>query len=118
MAVKIRLKRCGKRNAPSYRIVVADVRSARDGRFIEEIGTYNPQTKTEAVDVARADYWLSVGAQANGTVQNILKRVKSGKVLEVAAPKGQTAPSPKKVEAPVVEEAPAEEVAAEETAEA
>lgn len=117
MAVKIRLKRCGKRNAASYRIVVADVRSARDGRFIEEIGTYNPQTKTESIDQERAAYWLSVGAQASETVENILKRAKSGKVLEVAAPKGQTAPSPKKVEAPV-EEAPAEEAAVEETVEA
>ncbi len=112
MAVKIRLKRCGKRNAPSYRIVVADVKSARDGRFIEEIGFYNPGTKEEVVDQARADYWLSVGAQASGTVTNILKRAKSGKVLTKAAQKGLNAPTPKKVEAPV------EEVATEETAEA
>lgn len=112
MAVKIRLKRCGKRNAASYRIVVADVRSSRDGRFIEEIGHYNPIKKEEVIDQERADYWLSVGAQASGTVANILKRAKSGKVLTKVAQKGITAPSPKKVEAPK------EEVVAEETAEA
>ena len=112
MAVKIRLKRCGKRNAASYRIVVADVRSARDGRFIEEIGFYNPKSKVETVDQERAAYWISVGAQANGTVENILKRAKSGKVLVKAAPKGMNAATPKKVVAPVkevaAEEAPVE----------
>ena len=112
MAVKIRLKRCGKRNAASYRIVVADVRSSRDGRFIEEIGFYNPKTKEEVVDQERAAYWISVGAQASGTVTNIIKRANNGKVLVKSATKGQIAPSPKKVEAP------AEETAVEETVEA
>ena len=112
MAVKIRLKRCGKRNAASYRIVVADVKSARDGRFIEEIGYYNPTNKDEKVDLERAKYWLGVGAQASETVANILKRAESGKVLVKAAPKGVTSPAPKKADAPV------EEVVAEETAEA
>ena len=110
MAVKIRLKRGGKRNAPAYRIVVTDVRSSRDGRFIEEVGYYNPITKQEKVDLERVDYWLSVGAQATGTVANIVKRAKTGKVLVKAEAKGQTLPQAKKVEAPA-EEAPAEETA-------
>jgi len=113
MAVKIRLKRCGKRNAACYRIVVADVRSARDGRFIEEIGTYNPKSKEEAVDLERVAYWTSVGAQANETVANIVKRAKNVKVIEKAAPKGITKPTPKKVEAPVEEAPAAEEATAE-----
>ncbi len=75
MAVKIRLKRMGKIRAPYYRIVVADSRTKRDGRVIEEIGTYNPKTEpsTIAVDSDRAKHWLSVGAQPTEAVAAILK---------------------------------------------
>ena len=75
MAVKIRLKRFGKIRAPFYRIVVADSRTKRDGRVIEEIGKYHP-TETPSfieVDSERAQYWLSVGAQPTEQVAAILK---------------------------------------------
>ncbi len=75
MAVKIRLKRMGKIRAPFYRIVIADSRTKRDGRVIEEIGTYNPKTEpsTIHVDSERAQYWLGVGAQPTESVAAIRK---------------------------------------------
>ena len=75
MAVKIRLKRMGKIRTPFYRIVVADSRTKRDGRVIEEIGTYNPKTEpsTIKVDGERAQYWLGVGAQPTEAVAALLK---------------------------------------------
>jgi small subunit ribosomal protein S16 len=76
MAVKIRLKRIGAKNDPAYRLVVADSRSPRDGRFIEELGTYQP-TRSEQnfkVNIERANYWLSKGAQPSDTVASLLKR--------------------------------------------
>ncbi len=78
MAVRIRLRRTGKRNAPCHRIVVADARSPRDGRFIENIGTYDPRHKTEQIDLERVDYWLSNGAQPSETVGAIIKRARAG----------------------------------------
>jgi small subunit ribosomal protein S16 len=77
MAVKIRLKRIGAKNHPVYRVVVADGRSPRDGRFIEELGTYNPQRQGSdnyTLDFARASYWLSKGAQPSETVASLIKR--------------------------------------------
>ena len=76
MAVKIRLKRMGMKKHPFYRIVVADGRSPRDGRFIEEIGYYDPMTKPVEikVDNERAKYWLGVGAQPTDTVRILLKK--------------------------------------------
>ena len=75
MAVKIRLKRMGQKKAPFYRIVVADSRSPRDGRFIEEIGTYDPNLEPSAikVDEEAAKKWLSVGAQPTEVVGKIFK---------------------------------------------
>ena len=75
MAVKIRLKRMGKIRTPFYRIVVADSRTKRDGRVIEEIGTYNPKTEPSTIKVEseRAQYWLGVGAQPTEAVAAILK---------------------------------------------
>ncbi|MDR2174469.1 MAG: 30S ribosomal protein S16 [Synergistaceae bacterium] len=76
MAVRIRLSRFGKKKAPFYRLVVADSRSPRDGRFIELIGTYNPMTDpaTVAIEEERALYWLSVGAQPSETARGLLKK--------------------------------------------
>ena len=73
--VKIRLRRMGAKKAPYYRIVVADARSPRDGRCIEEIGTYNPLTNPAAlnVDVEKAQAWIKNGAQPTDTVRNLLK---------------------------------------------
>ena len=76
MAVKIRLRRMGAKKAPFYRIVVADSRYPRDGRFIEEIGTYNPvATPSEVkVDAEKAKQWIANGAQPTDTVKAILKK--------------------------------------------
>ncbi len=76
MAVKIRLKRLGKIRSPHYRIVVADSRTKRDGRAIEEIGKYHPKNDPSVIEVdsERAQYWLSVGAQPSEAVVAILKR--------------------------------------------
>ena len=73
--VKIRLRRMGSKKAPFYRIVVADARSPRDGRCIEEIGTYNPLTQpaTVTVDVEKAQNWIKNGAQPTDTVRGLLK---------------------------------------------
>ncbi|MFI3238236.1 MAG: 30S ribosomal protein S16 [Lachnospiraceae bacterium] len=75
MAVKIRLKRMGQKKAPFYRIVVADSRSPRDGKFIEEIGTYDPTREPSAISVNEesAKKWLANGAQPTDVVAKILK---------------------------------------------
>ena len=75
--VKIRLRRMGAKKAPFYRIVVADSRYPRDGRFIEEIGIYNPVTDPAElkVDVDRAQAWIKTGAQPTETVRDLLKKV-------------------------------------------
>lgn len=76
MAVKIRLKRIGMKKVPFYRIVVSDARSPRDGRFIEEIGYYNPLKDPAEikVDAERAQYWVKNGAQPTDTVRALLKK--------------------------------------------
>jgi len=97
--VKIRLRRTGKTKQPSYRVVIADSRSPRDGKFIEIIGHYNPirQPKVLEIQADRARYWLGVGAQPSDTVVRLLKRVNvldtEGKVIPVttetvSAPQG------------------------------
>ena len=130
MAVKIRLKRMGKIRAPYYRIVVADGRTKRDGRSIEEIGKYHPTEEPSFIEVdsARAQYWLSVGAQPSPQVEAILKltgdwgifkgdknavstvKTKQPKEAFVSDEKKKPVLKPK-AEKPVakVEEAPAEE---------
>jgi small subunit ribosomal protein S16 len=76
MAVKIRLTRIGKKKAPSYRVIVADSRSPRDGRFIEEIGYFDPLTNPETVkiDADKAKNWIKNGAQPTDTVRALLKK--------------------------------------------
>lgn len=76
MAVRIRLRRTGGKKQPSYRVVVADSRSPRDGRFIENIGHYNPRTDpaTVEIDEERARYWLSQGAQPSDAVARLLEK--------------------------------------------
>jgi small subunit ribosomal protein S16 len=74
--VKIRLRRMGAKKAPFYRVIVADARSPRDGRFIEEIGYYNPMTNpaTINIDADKANTWLKNGAQPTETVRSLLKK--------------------------------------------
>ena len=76
MSVKIRLKRMGMKKKPFYRVVVADVASPRDGRFIEEIGYYNPMTEpaTLKFNEERAKYWVATGAQPTDTTRALLKK--------------------------------------------
>jgi small subunit ribosomal protein S16 len=97
VAVKIRLKRIGKKRAPHYRIVVMDARTKRDGRAIEEIGKYNPKAEPSFIHVEsdRAQYWLSVGAQPTEAVEAIFKA--SGDWQKF---KGEAAPAPLKVKEP------------------
>ncbi len=74
MAVKIRLRRMGAKKAPFYRVVVADSRSPRDGRFIEEVGTYNPMTEPAQVnlDMEKVNTWIKNGAQPTDTVKKLI----------------------------------------------
>ena len=76
MAVKIRLARYGAKKRAYYRIVAADGRKPRDGRFLEQLGTYDPRAEPEAVtlDAERVNYWLGVGAQPSDTVNDLLTR--------------------------------------------
>lgn len=78
MAVAIRLKREGARNAPYYKIVVADQRRSRDGKFIEIIGTYDPKKKSDnfSIKLDRADYWVGVGARPSQTVGSIITKAR------------------------------------------
>ena len=103
MAVKIRLRRVGRKKAPMYRIVVADSKSPRDGKFIEIVGQYQPRTGDKAInlDSARVNYWLNVGAQPTDTVRSLLRKAgvlkerhetRLGKKLQLAAvPLGEKA---------------------------
>lgn len=74
MAVKIRLKRIGAKKNPFYRVVVADARSPRDGRFVEELGHYDPMSKKFVVDGDKALDWMKKGAQPTETVRSLLKK--------------------------------------------
>ncbi|MGB3413342.1 MAG: 30S ribosomal protein S16 [Microbacteriaceae bacterium] len=134
MAVKIRLKRMGKIRAPYYRIVVADSRTKRDGRVIEEIGKYHPTEQPSLIEVKsdRAQYWLGVGAQPTEQVLVLLKltgdwgifkgekgaksTVKTAEAKPVFEMDAKKKPvlKPKSEKPAKVEEAPAEEVVAEE----
>ena len=78
MAVSIRLRREGSLNNPYYKIVVADQRSPRDGKFIEIIGNYDPKKAgtNSQIDISRADYWIGKGAQPSDTVRSIIKKAK------------------------------------------
>jgi len=82
LAVKLRLRRMGKKKQPVYKVVAADARSPRDGRFIEAIGFYNPQTDPATIEIQeeRANYWLNVGAQPTDTVKSLLS--KKGIILQ------------------------------------
>lgn len=114
MAVKIRMQRGGSSHNPHYRVVVADGRTPRDGRFVERVGTYDPKNKKEAeqlnLKLDRIDYWLSVGAQPSDTVRSLIKRARKTAPVEAEATVAAEAP----VEAAAAEtETPASEPASE-----
>ncbi len=77
MAVRIRMKKTGGLNDPHFRVVVTDQRNPRDGRFIEEIGEYHPQKKENnfTLDLERAKYWISKGAQPSDTVRSLIRKL-------------------------------------------
>lgn len=83
--VVVRMSRQGSKKRPFYRIVAADKRRARDGRFIELLGTYDPRTKAFRLDADRYDYWLKVGAQASETLVNLVKKQKKAAAAAPAA---------------------------------
>ena len=74
MAVKMRLRRMGAKKAPTYRVIIADSRSPRDGRFIEEIGYFNPKSDELKIDAEKAKKWIANGAQPTETVKALLKK--------------------------------------------
>ncbi|HAW30775.1 30S ribosomal protein S16 [Gimesia maris] len=127
MAVRIRMKRMGRKHRPFYRICVMDSRKQRDGEAIEEIGTYDTsvadKSKRVEINMERVDYWMSVGAKPSENVATLIKKVKKNKFGTAAAPAPLTAPKePAPEPEPEAEEASAEateagseEAAAEET---
>lgn len=103
--VKIRLTRVGSKKQPSYRIVAIESRAARDGKYIEVLGYYNPRTQpsTEIIDEERVLYWLSVGAQPSESITSILKRtgtvarfdrLRAGEALEALVAEAKANPKP------------------------
>lgn len=112
MSVAIRLRREGNRNNPFYRVVVADKRSPRDGKFLELIGTYDPTQagRNYEINLERADYWIGCGAQASDTVTSLMKRARKGD--EPVTPKKKARPAQAKAPAPAEPEAAAAEVEA------
>jgi small subunit ribosomal protein S16 len=113
VAVKIKLKRMGKIRAPYYRIVVADARTKRDGRAIEEIGKYHPKEDPSLiqVDSARVQYWLGVGAQPTESVLALLRKTGDWQQF-----RGEPAPEPLRVAAPKPDRRAVFEAAARESA--
>lgn len=83
--VVVRMSRQGSKKRPFYRIVAADKRRARDGRFIELLGTYDPRTKAFRLDADRYEHWLKVGAQASETLVNLVKKQKKAAAAAPAA---------------------------------
>lgn len=117
MSVRIRLKRTGTRNASCFRVVVMDKRSQRDGRSIEEIGFYNPNSKVENIDLERFEYWVKTGAIPSETVNDIVYRAKNGIVLADKVRKPSVSKKAQaKAEAEAKAKAEAEAKAAEEAA--
>jgi len=117
VAVRIRMKRMGRKHRPFYRICVMDSRKPRDGKAIEEVGTYDTcvREKSERVtlDMERIDYWMSVGAQPSENVKTLIKKVKDNNFGATKEPPKMQAPKQPEPEAP-----PEEEKSAAESAEA
>lgn len=118
MAVRIRMKRLGRRHRPFYRICVMDARKPRDGRAIEEVGYYDPmvrdKSKRVVVNLDRVDHWISVGAQPSEKVAVLLRKVREGDWGTAKAPPPMTPPTEKKAPEPEAAEAAPEEGAGEE----
>jgi len=98
MAVKLRLMRMGRKKAPFYRVVAADARSPRDGKFIEVVGTYNPLKNPAEIklDSEKVNKWLEVGAVPTDTVRNLIKKSGLNKVTTAKKPKAEKEKTTKK----------------------
>jgi small subunit ribosomal protein S16 len=114
MAVAIRLRREGALNRPYFKVVVADKRSPRDGKFIEIIGTYDPKKKgnNSTLKLDRVDYWISKGAQPSDTVRSLIKKNKNPEAAAKKAAAAEAKKAAKPKAAPTAEAAPAAESAA------
>jgi small subunit ribosomal protein S16 len=115
VAVRIRMKRMGRKHRPFYRICIMDSRSPRDGKAIEEIGFYDPMVRVKKdrvkLDLERVDYWIGVGAQPSVNVKALIKKVRTNRFGEAAAPPPMTAPKARPAKAAAgaeTSEAPAE----------
>lgn len=121
MAVRIRMKRLGRKHRPFYRICVMDARVPRDGKAIEEVGTYDPMVREKServqLNMERVEHWLSVGAQPSEKVAVLIRKVKENKWGETKPLPPMQRPQEKKAPEPEAE-APAEEGGGEEAAEA
>src|SRR4051795_10458738 len=108
MAVSIRLRREGSKNRPYYRVVVADSRSPRDGKFVEILGTYDPKLtgQNSSFSVERAEYWISKGARPSDTVRSLIKRQK-----KVVAAEPASEPEPETAEPAEADSSPSAETA-------
>ena len=102
MAVRVRLTRVGSKKNPMWRVVVADRRSPRDGRFIETIGHYNPQTKpsTIVLDHERLDHWLALGAEPTNTVKKLMRAKDNPQVAAAAVEEATQAEAESEAQAP------------------
>ena len=114
MAVRIRMKRMGRRHRPFFRICAMDSRKPRDGKAIEQLGYYDPMVRDKSqrvkLNLERIEYWLSVGAQPSDKVAVLIKKVKANKFGSAAAPPPMTAPkAPPEPEPEAVAEEPAAE---------
>lgn len=119
MAVRIRMKRLGRKHRPFYRICVMDSRKPRDGKAIEEVGTYDTSVTEKSqrvtLNLERIDYWMSVGAQPSENVKTLIKKVKTNKFGATKEPPKMQAPKQPEPESPSAEEsaeAPADAEAA------
>ena len=113
MAVRLRMKRLGRTHRPFYRICAMDSREKRDGKAIEELGTYDPMVREKServkLNMERIEYWLGVGAQPSEKVAVLIKKVQKNQFGEVKEAPKMEAPKPlPEPEAPAAEEAPAE----------
>ena len=117
MAVRIRMKKLGRKHRPFYRICVMDARKPRGGKAIEEVGTYDPMVRVKSdrvqLKMDRIDYWMSVGAQPSEKVAVLIKKVKNNKFGAVKQPAPMQAPKQPEPEPTPEAEAPAADAAAE-----
>jgi small subunit ribosomal protein S16 len=115
VAVKIRMKKMGRKHRPFFRICVMDSRSPRDGKAIEELGFYDPLVRIKKdrvkIKMERVDYWLSVGAQPSVNVAALIKKVRTNRFGEAAAPPPMAAPKARPAKSAQSAEAPAEAAA-------